>query len=161
MFYLFSIVCLIRGAVIIIVKNNMRILLTTMLIMLNIIVISFLKVMDYWCAYLILLSFLVGLFLLFVYIVSLDSFKVRETGTPFYTSFSTLLMFFLLNFTWINSHYLEISVVQEKTLSQKNMNWLYMDSNEIIIISIILFSFFIIFLFFFMKKNKKIIKSSH
>lgn len=121
----------------------------------------FLCSLDYWTMFIIILRFLVGLFLLFIYLVSLTGSKttpaIFNSSGPFF--FYMLLTFSIIYIT-VTTGFRHFSNLNNSLSSNSWYEWLYQTNNEILYISILFFAFIVIIVFFFTKKNKKIIKKS-
>lgn len=143
-------------------SDFMLLLLATIAIISVVVLFGFLSILDYWFSFIIILSFLVGLFLLFIYLVSLrkkrDAFKNGNIFTLEKISITIFFRILLLTRIAIYRNF-NRSMLYSNGIAKQELEWILEENSPIIIISMLVFSFFIIFLFFFMKKNKKMMKT--
>lgn len=111
--------------------------------------------LNYWLRIIFFISFLVGLFLLFTYIIS---FLTKENS--FFPSLLIKFLFIFLLYFYIVNKILFNKISLNNTNILEIYYWIFNSKIEIIFFVALRFTVIVILIFIFVKINKKNIKSS-
>lgn len=139
-------------------ENAFILLMTLLFNIFFFIVFFFINSINYWNTFLYFISFLVGLFLLFAYIVSFSSKNSNlRSSITIKKNFFFFILLSLIFILFFNFNHIE-------TVKNFNSNemfyWIYTESLEIINVSLIIFVLLVTIIFWLIKITKKSIKSS-